>query len=236
MLTGHVIAVEKVPQLGALVFRIPLPKIVAVAEEAFLGTSFLFVASCSTHAGVVLAFFDGIEERSGLQSVAARLRSGLFPHASGVDGGLDAAHHKLHPEPLRERVTEFKGLREIVPGVDVHQRHGDAGRGECLRRQMRHHNAVFSAAEEDGRSFKLGGNLAQHEHRFRFQFVQMVQLVVLRHSCPKVRGESRTTQFSVSVPRPFVKIVQGHLQHTFCNGHTRGFLHSFGVVLEKKPS
>ena len=123
-----------------------------------------------------------------------------------------------------------------MASVDVHQWHGDVGRGERLGCQMRHHNAVFSSAEEDDRSLKLSGNLPQQEHGLRLEFVQMVQLVVLRHSCAKVRGESLTSQFSVAVPRPLVKIVQGHLQHAFCNGHTRGFLNSFGVFLKKKPS
>ena len=69
-------------------------------------------------------------------------------------------------------------LREIVPGVNVHEGHGDARRGKGFGRQMRHHDAVFPSTKQDGGPLKLCRHLPQNEHRFRLEFVQMVQLVI----------------------------------------------------------
>ena len=145
-----------------------------MAEEAFFCPRLLFITSRTADAGVVLTFFDGVEQGRGLQSVAARLRSGLFPHTSRINGRLHAAHNELHAEALGQSVTKLDGLGEVVARVDVHELHGDAGRGKGLGRQMGHHDAVFSAAEQDGRPLKLGRHFPQHKHGLRLEFVQMV--------------------------------------------------------------
>ena len=50
-------AVEEVPELGALVLRIPLAELVAVAKEALLGTGLFLVTTAAPQGGVVLTLF-----------------------------------------------------------------------------------------------------------------------------------------------------------------------------------
>ena len=90
VLAGHMLTVEQIPQFRALVLRVPLTKIVAVAEETFLRSCLLLVPSRPANAGVVLARFDGFEQGGGLQSVAACLAP-VSSCTSCIDGGLDAA-------------------------------------------------------------------------------------------------------------------------------------------------
>ncbi len=53
-------AVEDVPELGTLVFGVPLAEVVAVAEEAFFGACFFFVAAAATEACVVFTGGNGV--------------------------------------------------------------------------------------------------------------------------------------------------------------------------------
>src|SRR6056297_989761 len=50
------LAVEDVPQLGALVLRVPLAKAVSEAEKTFLGTGLLFITARAAHGRVELVF------------------------------------------------------------------------------------------------------------------------------------------------------------------------------------
>ena len=70
MLAGLLGSVEEVPELGALVFGIPLPKSVAVAEEALFGTGLFFVASSASKQAVEAFALDGFEQGHRLDSVA----------------------------------------------------------------------------------------------------------------------------------------------------------------------
>ena len=67
MLTGMLFSVEKIPQLGALVFWVPLAEFIAVREKALLGSGLLFIAATATEAGVELLCFDRVEKRDGLE-------------------------------------------------------------------------------------------------------------------------------------------------------------------------
>ena len=60
VLAGLQLGVEQRPQLGALVFGLPLAKAVAVAEDAFLGAGFFLVAAGTADQRVKAEFFDGL--------------------------------------------------------------------------------------------------------------------------------------------------------------------------------
>ena len=50
--------IEKVPQLGALVFGIPFAEVIAVGEEAFFRARFFLITATSSEDRIVLLFFD----------------------------------------------------------------------------------------------------------------------------------------------------------------------------------
>jgi hypothetical protein len=58
--------IENIPQLRALVFRIPLPKSIPVREKPFLGASLLFVSTASPKRGIILSGLETLQERNGL--------------------------------------------------------------------------------------------------------------------------------------------------------------------------
>ena len=62
----------------------------------------------------------------------------------------------------------------------------------------------------------------------------MVQLIIVCHVNTKFGLFSISSQLSVAIPRAFVEIIQTHFEDALGDGHTRRFLHRFGIVLEKE--
>src|SRR2546429_3284562 len=84
--------VVDVPQLGALVARVPAAEVVAEREDALLGPRALLVAARAAERGVEPVLLDRVEQRYGLQPVARGARPGLLDGPAGVDRGLHAGH------------------------------------------------------------------------------------------------------------------------------------------------
>ena len=72
VLTLAVPAVVEVPQLGPLVLRVPLPEVVAERVHPLLGPGLLLVAPTTAEHGVEAVLGDRVEQRDGLEPVAAR--------------------------------------------------------------------------------------------------------------------------------------------------------------------
>ncbi len=180
-------SVEKVPEFGALVFRVPLPKIVAVGEEAFLGTGFLLVAATTAECGIILMFLKGIEKGDGLEFVARGVGSGFLGHAAGVDGFLNGADDELGAEQAYELIAVMHGLIEIVSGIDVDERKRRACWPECFFREPSHDDGVLAAGEEQGGVLELRGGFPQDEDGLGFELVE-VGKVVVRHCGVKLKG------------------------------------------------
>ena len=87
--------------------------------------------------------FDGVDQGGRLKAVAAGVGAGLLLDFAGVDGGLDTAHNQAGTQMLHKVVPKLQSFWKVVACVDVHQRHGDATRGERFGCQMGHHNAVL---------------------------------------------------------------------------------------------
>ena len=126
---AHVLpTVEDVPQFGALVLRVPLPKIVAVREKTLLGAGLLLVTAGATNASIELVFLDGIQQSGGLQTVATGIIALFLLHATFVDTLLHRSHNQLRTQFCHECIPIFERLPEIVPRVDVQQRERYLGR------------------------------------------------------------------------------------------------------------
>ena len=98
MLALAVAPVVEVPQLRPLVLGVPLAEVVAEAEHPLLGPGLLLVAPGAAEHGVEAVLLDGLEQRDGLEAVAAGPGAGLLDHRAGVDGVLHAGHDQASAE------------------------------------------------------------------------------------------------------------------------------------------
>ena len=169
MLAAVVAPVVEVPQLGALVLRVPLAELVAEGEEALLGAGLLLVAAGAAHHRVEAVLLDRVEQRGGLQPVARRARPRVLDDAALVDRVLHRRDDEPGAELLDRGVAERDHLGEVVAGVDVHHRERQLGGPERLGRGVRHHDAVLAAREEQHRPLEFGRDLTQEVDRLGFE-------------------------------------------------------------------
>src|SRR5712692_4507724 len=85
--------VVEVPQLRALVLRIPLAELVAEREYALLGARLFLVAACSADGSVETEFRNGLQQRYRLRGVPAFVEAAQLDRAA-ADRILDRAHDK----------------------------------------------------------------------------------------------------------------------------------------------
>ena len=78
---------------------------------------------------------DGVEQGLGLQPVARGSGTGLFGHPSLADGFLYRGHDEVDLELGDGPIPELDDLVEVVSGVHMHDREGEAGGPECLHRE-----------------------------------------------------------------------------------------------------
>src|SRR5204863_311255 len=111
--------------------------------------------------GVLL---DRVEQRRRLQPVARRARTRLLDDAPLVDRLL----HRRDHEPLAELgdtpVAELDRFREIVPGVDVHDRERELARPERLlgvATKTSTNGACCSTSERAWRRISSYGEMAE---------------------------------------------------------------------------
>ena len=165
MLAAVVAPVVEVPQLGALVLRVPLAELVTEREEPLLGAGLLLVAPGAAHDGVEPVLFDRVEQGGGLETVARRTLAQVLDDPALVDRVLDRRDHQPGAELLHGGVAERDHLGEVVAGVDVHHRERQLRRPERLGGGVRHHDAVLAAREQQDRALELGRDLTQEVDR-----------------------------------------------------------------------
>ena len=127
-------AVVEAPQLGPLVLRVPLAELVAERVHPLLGPGLLLVAPGAAEDGVEAVLLDGVEQRRGLQPVAAGPGPGLLGDPALVDGVLHRGDDQPGAGLGHPAVAELDDLGEVVAGVDVHHRERAAGRARTPSR------------------------------------------------------------------------------------------------------
>ena len=115
MLTLVVPRVVDVPQLGALVLRIPLPVLVPEAEDAFLGPRLLLVTPRPAEDRVVASLGNGPQEGRCLQAVARRPGERVLHRAAGVDVVLHQGDIETDTRRGDVAVPELEHLGEVPP-------------------------------------------------------------------------------------------------------------------------
>jgi hypothetical protein len=105
---------------------------------------------------------DRVEQGHRLQPVARGARAALLDHAALVDRVLDARDDQARPELLDHAVAVGDHLGEVVTGVDMHHRAGQAAGMERLAREVEQHGGVLAAREQQHAALELGGHLPNH--------------------------------------------------------------------------
>ena len=85
----------------------------------------------------------------------------------------------LRAELRRAAVAEFVQLGEVMPGVDVEQRHREVGGAKGLLREAQQADGVFAAGEEQRRPLEVGRDFAHHVDGLGLQVLQMVEMVAV---------------------------------------------------------
>ena len=75
-------------------------------------------------------------------------------------------------------VAELDDLREVVAGVDVHDREREARRAEGLLGQAQEHDRVLAAAEQQHRPLELRRHLPEDVDRLGLERLQVRELVL----------------------------------------------------------
>ena len=119
--------------------------------------------------------YSSIESRS--VTLCSRLRMAFGPGSSVTrPASIDA-----WTDPTTSGDTELgdpavpvvEDLGEVVAGVDVHQREGDAGGPEGLLGDLQHHRGVLAAGEEQHGVLELGRDLTEDVDRLGLERVEM---------------------------------------------------------------
>ena len=129
---GPMRPLKRVPQFGALVFRIPLAGCVAEGEDAFLGARFFFVAARAAEGCVEAVGAQAVEQRLGFEKTAAALGAELDGIGAVGEGFFVAPDDELEAEFGGVAVAEFEHLAELVAGIDVEERERDRARDRRL--------------------------------------------------------------------------------------------------------
>src|SRR6266853_1843777 len=145
----HVLAlrhagVVKTPQLRALVLRVPLAEFVAERKHAFLGARLFLVSAGPADRGIETELGDRLQQRYRLRGIPAFVGPAK-PHRSAAHRILERAHDDPLAELRCTRVAERDYLREIMPGVDVHERKWKLRGAEGFLGQAQQHDRILAA-------------------------------------------------------------------------------------------
>src|SRR6202034_2869183 len=100
------------PQLGTLVFGVPLAEVVAEAEDPLFGARALLVAARAADRRVKAPRGERVEQRRRLQTVARRARTALLDNPALIDRVLDASHDQTLTKLTAATITKLDRLRK----------------------------------------------------------------------------------------------------------------------------
>ena len=91
------LAIQQVPQFGALVFWIPLPKFIPVGEKAFFCSGLLLVPSGATQGNIIFTILYCFQENWGLQIIPCSVISFFFHQFPVINHFLNGANFQPNP-------------------------------------------------------------------------------------------------------------------------------------------
>ncbi len=186
--------VVQIPQLRALVLRVPAMLVVAEREHPLLGPRLLLVAARAADRRVELALVQRLLQALGLHHVgvhggAVGERADVLGDAVGVD-----VHAQFHSALGGAAVAERDHLAKLPARIHMQQRDRRRRRRERLQQQMQQHRTVLADRIQQHRIAELGGHLAQDVDALGLEPVEVGQGGRMH------RGQ-RKTHWKGNVPR-----------------------------------
>ena len=124
--------IKYVPQFRALILRIPLAKLITMAEESLLCSRLFLVAACTTNSSIEMIFLYRIQQCGSLQLISRSIITGFLFHTTSINTLLHRTNYQFCPKSLCKRIAIIYRLLKIVTCVDVHQGKRNLGRIERL--------------------------------------------------------------------------------------------------------
>ena len=164
---------------------------------------------------------DRFQQRHRLVAVA-RFQRVRQAHRAAADAVVQVADHQALAHLGDAPVAEVDDFREVVAGVDVQQREGQAALElvaadsmlEGLLGQAQHHAGILATGEEQRRALEAGHHLAQDEDGFFLQPVQVLLVQRGQQVFDAQRGvHAAVSSFDFSACRPHsLALVSSHHQ------------------------
>src|SRR5688572_13158350 len=126
--------VVEVPQLGPLIFGIPLTELVTEREEALLRARLLLVAAGTADGGIEAMMAQPGQKSLRFEEAATILGAQVERIGAGGDGRLIAPDEEVGADLLHAPVPELVHLGKLIARVHVHQWKRDLARVEGLLR------------------------------------------------------------------------------------------------------
>ena len=117
-------------------------------------------------------FGNGVEKCHCLQWVAACAGAADIGNAPCVNGCLHRTNNQLHAHFGNAAIAKLDDFGEVVPGINVHHREGDARWGECANCQVQHDDRILAARKQQDWALKFGRNFPDDGDRFVNQATQ----------------------------------------------------------------
>lgn len=114
------LSVQHIEQLGALVFFVPLAKIVAHRKYPLLGPCLFLIATGAPDTSIEFELLDGIQQGRGLEAVPTGIPARFLLHLSLIYGILHLSHNELQAKFGHQLVPERYRLWKIMPRIYVH--------------------------------------------------------------------------------------------------------------------
>ena len=121
MLVRRVARIEQIPQLGALIFRLPLTKAVTVAKNALLGACLLFIAPCAANQSIKTELFNRFQERDRLMRIA-RFVWRAKAHRATRHRVFHATHNEFCTQFFRAQITEICHFFVVMTRINHQKR------------------------------------------------------------------------------------------------------------------
>ena len=120
---------------------------------------------------------DGVEQGHRLQAITRGSGPGLLDHATLVDRVLDAGHDQALSDLGHAPIAILDGLREVVAGIDVHDRERETRRSEGLLGEAQEDDRILAPREEQDRRSGLRRDLAHDGDRLRLERIEVAEQV-----------------------------------------------------------
>ncbi|MNP09471.1 hypothetical protein D3C76_1015780 [compost metagenome] len=169
------------PQLRALVFRVPAVETVAERVDTLFGTGFLFVTTRAAEGRIKTVFVQRLLQPFGFHDVRVL--------GAAVDERVDAHRHAfrvfVHQQftaiGFGRAVAKLVHLTKFPAGVNVQQRKRQGTRIKRFTRQVQHHAGVFPDGVHHYRVSELGGHFADDMNTLRFKLPQVSQSFLIHN-------------------------------------------------------